>query len=286
MKKSIVVSGFALVLAMGAARGQSFTVIVTNGYLSGGDASFEVSAPGVGVSNSFTVEGSVTLTNWYTITNNTQFPTNGLLSVTTPYTNDVMGFRATVGSNDSVNGLGFVTVPILANTNLIANQINKPGGNTLSNLLSGLPAGTSAFKWNAVAQDYIHAVYRSAVWNTNLTFGPGEGLILIMPAGSSSLTNWFIGDLEAGSLSANLYTNGTLVSAFWPRTGDINSVQDYSATVGDSVCRYSFDGLGRLEYSYFTTNGWSPSVSPRPAEGFWYFSTTNNQPWSATTSVW
>jgi hypothetical protein len=54
MKKSIIVSGFALLLAMGAARGQSFTVIVTNGYLSGGDASFEVSAPGVGVSNSFT----------------------------------------------------------------------------------------------------------------------------------------------------------------------------------------------------------------------------------------
>jgi hypothetical protein len=107
-----------------------------------------------------------------------------------------------------------------------------------------------------------------------------------MPAGSSSLTNYFIGDLPAGSFSDNLYTNGIMVSAFWPRTGDINSVQDYSATVGDSVYRYSFDGLGRLEYYSFTTNGWSPSLSPRPGEGFWYYSATTNEFWSATTSVW
>jgi len=44
--------------------------------------------------------------------------------------------------------------------------------------------------------------------------------------------------------------------------------------------------LGRLEYYSFTTNGWSPSLSPRPGEGFWYYSATTNEFWSATTSVW
>jgi hypothetical protein len=278
--------GLALGLAANVCRGQVFTVIVTNGSISGGIASFQVSAPGVGSSNSFSVQGTANLTSWFTITNNTQFPIGGTLYVSTGYTNNMMAFRASVGSNDSVNGLGFVTVPILANTNLIANQINKPGGNTLSNLLSGLPDGTGAFKWDPIGNTYIHSTYRSGTWHTtNFTFNPGEGLILIMPDGSSSLTNHFIGDLEIGALSENLYTNGTLISTFWPKTGDIYAAQGYGANVGDYAYRYSFDGLGALEYYQFTTNGWSPSLSPRAAEGFWYFPITNKV-WSTTTSVW
>ncbi len=63
---------------------------------------------------------------------------------------------------------------------LIANQLNHPGGNTLANIMASLPCDCRFMKWDNANQTWIKTTYSTATgWaNGAITLDPGEGAFL------------------------------------------------------------------------------------------------------------
>jgi len=285
MKNYSVAVCISLIFSAFGAQAQSFSVTLTNGSVSGTTASFEVSAPSATSVTNYSVEQTSDLSNWYSITNGASWPTNGFINVSSPITNALAAFRATVGTNESVNGLGFVTIILGTNWNMIAPQVNNQGGNDLDTMLTNLPSGTVAYKWDPASNGYIASTWRSGSWSRDFSVAPGEGMLINL-AGTTSITNVFIGNLFEGTGTIDTYTNGTVVSVFWPQTGDITSGLGYTAQAGDIAYRMLTDGSGNYtEYTYASGSWHSSSLSPRVGEAFWYYPKTGTN-WTKTLNIW
>ncbi len=107
--------------------------------------------------------------------------------------------RAT-GQIISVNVVGYYNTPIAAGDNLIANQLDKNGTNTMNDTLNpsygpAIPNGTTFTGWNAAAKTFWPvSTYNAATgWSINYnfnSFASGQGAILNSP---SPWTNTFFG---------------------------------------------------------------------------------------------
>lgn len=107
----------------------------------------------------------------------------------------------------SQNIVGYYNLLMRPGDNLIANQLDNSGGNTLTNLFqSGVPQGTTFTKWDANLVQFLPlSTYDSSSgWSINydLTFGEGGKLTT-----STTFTNVFFGTVGP---SLNLSGSGPL----------------------------------------------------------------------------
>ena len=117
--------------------------------------------------------------------------------------------RCATGQVYSINVVGYYNTRIFAGDNLIANQLNNNGTNTLNDILNpaygpAIPNGATFTGWNSAANAFWPvSTYNAATgWSINYNFNSfagGQGAMLNSP---SSWTNTFVGTVVS-------YTNLT-----------------------------------------------------------------------------
>jgi len=166
------------------------------------------------------------------------------------------GVASTMAQVYSQNVVGYVNIPVPANTKvLIANQLNTTN-NTIASLLPNVAPNTQLFKFNngytGYGFDEIDLIWTP---NGNATLNPGEGCFLISP---SATTLTFVGEVRQGSLT-NTLPNGVKVlrSSIVPQAGLISTTLGLPAEPNDQLFTFNngFTGYGFDEIDLI----WTPS---------------------------
>jgi hypothetical protein len=170
----------------------------------------------------------------------------------------------------SQNVVGYVNIPVAANTKvLIANQLQTTN-NTIASLLPNpmVPAFSQLFKYSggftAYTMDDIDLIWAP---DGNATLNPGEGAFFISP---SATTLTFVGEVRQGLLTNTLPNVKVLRSSIVPQAGGVSSVLglpgeafDQLFTYSGGFTAYTFDDIDLI---------WAPS-EPNIAVGQAFFYT-------------
>jgi hypothetical protein len=116
--------------------------------------------------------------------------------------------------------VGYYNLPLYPGDNLIANQLDNSGGNTLddilnTNLAAAIPDGATFTEWDPVGNAFLPVSTYSlatASWSTNYnfdTFASGQGGLLHTP---SPWTNTFVGQLI---VYTNIFTPSVSSPPLW-----------------------------------------------------------------------
>jgi hypothetical protein len=143
------------------------------------------------------------------------------------------GLAASTAQVYSLNVVGYVNKTIIGNDKYtaIANPLNTTN-NTLLGVLSALPNNHRVLKWppgNADFDSYIRNSVSPGGFippgsGTTVTFAPGEGALIYAPAGSSDLTNTFVGEVMQGNLTNSMLANYQLVGNMVPDSGLVTAL--------------------------------------------------------------
>jgi len=171
----------------------------------------------------------------------------------------------------SQNVVGYVNIPVPANTKiLMANQLNGTN-NTIGNLLPNpmVPAFSQLFKFNGGFSSYTMDDI-DLVWlpDGNATLNPGEGAFFISPQ-ATTLT--FVGEVRQGSLTNTLPAGIKVIrSSIVPQAGLVGTTLglpgqafDQLFTYNGGFTSYTFDDIDLV---------WLPS-EPNIAVGQAFFYT-------------
>lgn len=169
----------------------------------------------------------------------------------------------------SLNVVGYVNIPVPANTKLlIANQLNTTN-NTIGSLLQNpvIPAGAQLFKFNAGYTPYTMDEF-DLTWspNASATLNPGEGAFFISP---SATTITFVGEVLQGSLTNTLPAGIKVVrSSIVPQAGTLPAL-GVPGEAGDQAFLWS-GGFTPYTFDEFDLS-WTPSVpSVGVGQSFFY----------------
>ena len=144
---------------------------------------------------------------------------------------------------------------------LIANQLDKPGGNTLANIMPSLPCDARFMKWDNVSQGWITTTYSTAAgWaNGSITLNPGEGAFLC-PCCGTNFTITFSGQPHVPVLPINILNgNSYLLSRQVPDLGNYDNI--VGLTPDDFSYVYKWDDtncMWRQPFLYFGGT-WDPT---------------------------
>ena len=169
----------------------------------------------------------------------------------------------------SVNVVGYVNVTV---TNgqfaMIANPLQSTN-NTLGALISNVPDGTQAYRWNGTG----YAIYlfeqidpnTPGEWSPNgsASLAPGEGIFLRNNA-STNLTITFVGEVLQGTLTTPLPAGYEIRSSKVPQAGRVTTDLAMPARDGDQLFKWNSATGGYLTYLFEqaapgTPGDWSPS---------------------------
>jgi hypothetical protein len=133
--------------------------------------------------------------------------------------------------------VGYVNAPLTNGYNFLANPLNVPPDNLISNVLSSVPLGTIALSWNVTNQVFEPVgVFdrliegQPGVWLTldysdysAAHFPPGLGFVLYVP---QQWTNTFVGEVMQGALTTPVPGNNklALLASKIPVPGELSSV--------------------------------------------------------------
>jgi hypothetical protein len=153
----------------------------------------------------------------------------------------------------SVNIVGYINVPIKHGWNLIANQLNNSGGNTVLNLMPAPPSAISVFTYNSAGQ-----IYNQSNWDTDflewddptLPINPGQGAFILNAGAEWTLT--LVGEVMTGTQTIPMVVGWQLVAPVVPQ--DLNLALPESAytpsATGDSVFTYNATLQTYNQYNY------------------------------------
>ena len=193
-------------------------------------------------------------------------------------------YRVRSDSILSYNSLGFMAVNVPSGYSMIANQLDHSINNTIGVLLPAPPEGTTLYKWDEVAQDWVIATFVMGEWDLpNLTLSPGEGA-LVLPAAPTTFT--FVGEVKQGVLGNPFPANLSIRSSIVPQTGSLDTALGFAPLDGDLIERWNTESAGYDLYVFIDGYGWDPATPmPRVGESFWI-----NRPapgeWDRTFRVW
>jgi hypothetical protein len=166
-------------------------------------------------------------------------------------------------------------------TNLIANQLDN-GGNTLAEVLTNVPDGTTLWKYDPCAQVYgpVQTFYAGAGWfgedanPSTATLAPGEGAFLVTPEQFALLLT---GRRRcARQLPLPLVHGLQVVSDQLPEAGNFDTIVGLPPIEGTAVYRW-WDG-GYQTYAY-EGGVWSPEApTAERGEAWWLFWPGDTQP--------
>ena len=196
-------------------------------------------------------------------------------------------YRARSGAILSYNSLGYLVVNVPSGDSMIANQLDNPAGNTVGVLLPNPPDGTTLYKWNEGAQQFVINSFESGdeggfFWSDpNMTLNPGEGA-LIQPGAPTTFT--FLADLRQGTLANPYPSNVSMRSSMVPQTGPLDTALGFQPVQGDRIDRMN-NAAGAYDPYVFFAGGWFPTVPiPRVGESFWVSGTGST--WTRAFLIW
>ena len=178
----------------------------------------------------------------------------------------------------SANTVGFVNL-VLPNDgwHMIVNPLNNTNNNLSSIIPSGIPSGSSIWRWDATAQNYSeNCSFAGAgapgdiVWEPDSVINPGEGFLLgVFTDGvlAPPYTITFVGDVMQNPvggppLSTTLKPHWNMVGSQVPQQGDITADLKYVVQDGDEA--WSWDGVAQNWGTYFISDAggqvWDPPL--------------------------
>jgi hypothetical protein len=157
---------------------------------------------------------------------------------------------STRAQNYSPNALGDVDILLTPGLNVIANPLDAgPSGNTVANLLAGVPDGTCVYTYTPGSGFIVNDYTTLFGWsNPNMSLAPGEGAILYLPPGPD-ITLAFVGEVPQGTLKINLVAGYNLVASTVPQAGGIQALLEYTPANGDIVY-ISHNALGYMVFHF------------------------------------
>lgn len=170
----------------------------------------------------------------------------------------------------SVNVVGYINLKLTNEFSLIANQLDNGAGNLVTNLFTGVPAGTVVYKFNGASYDQISYPSPAVGWQPvsarTMTLVPGEGVFVKKPVAASEINLTFVGEVLQGTLDNPVVVGYDIYSAMVPQEGGIVAVHGYAPSNNDIV--YKWDGVTYTSYTWNATLGrWLPSGSAEPVLG-------------------
>ncbi len=163
----------------------------------------------------------------------------------------------------SVNVVGYVNVDVPAGFSIIANQLDNKKGNMLGDLISGVPTGTTIYKFNGASFD--SSIFIEGLgWSPDASLAPGEGAFINADA-ATKVT--FVGEVMTGPKTVAIPAGFSIKSSILPISESLDGVGvGFPAQTGDTV--YFFRGGAYLSSIFIEGLGFSPEAKPAVGEGF------------------
>jgi hypothetical protein len=180
--------------------------------------------------------------------------------------------------------VGFYNRMIHPGDNLIANQLNNAGGNSINTILLGVADGATFTKWDAAANIFLPASVfdgSSQTWSINYSLNLGEGALLNSPA---QTINTFVGEVVpydnilsgfGGPLWAPNYADGLhLISCPVPVGGSLmnngmfDKVVGRAPEAGEWVMTLN-EGTQTYQVATFDGAGWDTDLSLAVGQAAW-----------------
>jgi hypothetical protein len=180
-----------------------------------------------------------------------------------------VGLLASNAQVYSVNSVGYVNLAIPTGFSMIANPLNT-SDNTVGSLLnpatSGLPDGTTLYKFNPANGQYQVNVLDFGEWALPaMTLNPGEGAFIQHGGAPTSVT--FVGEVAQGALTQNIPQGFSIQASQVPQSGQLDTVLGFPAVDGDTVFMF-VNATGQYSVHVFDFGDWSIPPVPRVGESF------------------
>lgn len=171
----------------------------------------------------------------------------------------------------SVNAVGFVNVVFPPGFSIACNPL-EGATNTVAALFPSVPNGSSIFKFDSVAGQFVGGSFVRGSWGATaaMTIVPGEGFFFKNADVVTSFTNTFVGNVKQGTLDTQLAAGFTLVGSQVPQSGLV--VTDLGLPIANADSVFKFDAATQ---SYtggsFLRGSWGSFGEPSIAVGEGFF---------------
>jgi hypothetical protein len=140
------------------------------------------------------------------------------------------------------------TIDVHGCCTLIANQLDKPGGNTLANIMPSLPCDSRFMKYDNASSTWITTTYSTATgWaDGSITLNPGEGAFLCPCCCTNGYTLTFTGCPHPDG--TNQVSSFALVSRYTNDVGTYESITKQTPPDGAMVWKWGCGGYTGYTY--------------------------------------
>jgi hypothetical protein len=190
----------------------------------------------------------------------------------------------------SSNAVGYYRLSLCNGFSLIANQLDAPGGNSVTNVFRSPPAGTVIYKYDPAGGGYVSISFLGGAWegdDLEMTLHPGEGVWV----NGRQFTQTFLGGVRSVA-SVPLRSGFSIISYSLPRSGTLESLGGLGFPAGNGDEIYQFDcSSGGYRANWFLDCCWEGDEAHSPpsaalGEAFWINRTgAPAQSWNVTYSV-
>jgi hypothetical protein len=205
-----------------------------------------------------------------------QMKTKTLLIAAAALAAGVISSQAQVYSQNIV-GYVNVVIPGAAATSLIATPLDDGNANQLTNVVGGLPPGSTVTTWSGTAFN-TPILNQAGVWQGNASLPPGTGYFVKNgKASSPNYTNTFVGNvvaLSGGGTTTNALVAGyNLVGSQLPYGGDLTTNVSFNTPTAKGNILTSWNGTGyNSPVNYAPAlGGWQGSFPISAGQGFFLF---------------
>jgi hypothetical protein len=177
------------------------------------------------------------------------------------------GFASSMAQNSNVyslNLVGWINVPLSANTKaLVASQLDD-GTNTANSILAALPNKSTLQTWNG--SGFVAITKAGGSWPGNPGIAPGSAFFISSP---SAVTNPFIGSSPISN-SVNLSSVKVLVGARIPFSGFANDSGSNSINLGSLPNKSVLQTWSGTAFTAITkaSNSWPGNPAIAISQGF------------------
>jgi len=158
----------------------------------------------------------------------------------------------------SVNAVGYINASVPANgLALVANQLNT-GGNTVAEVLVGVPEDTVVYPYTQAAGFGV-VTYTFGAWEpATQVLGPGTGFFIKNPT-AAAITVTFVGEVPQGALTTQLAQGLNLVGSQVPQAGALSTALGFPAAENDAVYQWNPTTQAYNAAKSYVFGAWDPS---------------------------
>lgn len=193
----------------------------------------------------------------------------------------------------SLNVVGYVNVVVQGggSYNLLANPLNNPTSNGVTNLFNGTPGDfDQVLTWDVNAFDFAatQPLYLSGAWDSNVNLPVGQGFFYVNA--NNTFTNTFVGEVVQGSFTRTLVGSGSynLIGSSAPVGGGFTNAiaglvpGDFDQVLKWDVNTFDFNSVQPL----FLSGAWdTTALNIGVGEGLFYVNANADNSWTRNFTV-